>query len=111
MRFERERDIPAFCGADWRQRAALRRRARERDRSIIWLSGLYGGLTALFLPLSRWLVQFLIGRVELLPWIALYCVFGFLFGYVFYGVVITPRVRRALEMDEKTVPENNRSNS
>jgi len=103
MRFEREKDIPAFREADWHQRVALRRRARQRDHSIIWLSGLCGGLTALFLPLSRWTVQLLIGRVELLAWIGLYAVLAFLFGYFFYGVVITPRVRKALEIDEKSV--------
>jgi hypothetical protein len=83
MKLERERDIPAFKGKTWRERIALRDRAKERDHSIIWVRILVSLLT--FAPISA-VIFFVLS----------YPAFTFL-----YALFITPRIRRALESDAK----------
>jgi hypothetical protein len=98
MKLERERDIPAFKGKSWRERMVLRHQAEERDPWILRLRFLIYLLC--FLPpfiLPAWLGF----RVSSLALFAVYMVLSLPISILFYALVITPRIRRALESDAK----------
>jgi hypothetical protein len=101
MKFERERDIPAFKGTTWRERTALRRRAKERDRSIVCLLSLSGFFFLPPLVLAHWLMS-RVGPQSFLAFIVLELVLTYLLLTLFYGLFITPRIRKALESDAKS---------
>ena len=98
MRFERERDIPAFRGATWRERGTLRKKAYTYDRSIFCLMCIWNVLNASFIFPSKWLVHHF--TTVVLPWIPVYLALSIPFGVVFWGLFVTPRIRRALESHE-----------
>jgi hypothetical protein len=98
MKLEREKDIPAFQGKTWRERIELRSRARQRDRTIIWLQCLMGILAVPILALSHWLTH---RYSSLLPFIVVYMVLACLIFTLYHSLFITPRIRRALESDAK----------
>jgi hypothetical protein len=102
MKLERERDIPAFKGKSWRERMALRDRAKERDHSIFWLQMLCG--LVIFAPIiafSHWLGVRLFPHSSFLAFVAIYFGLSYPAITVFDGLFITPRIRRALELDSK----------
>jgi hypothetical protein len=102
MKFEREKDIPSFRNKTLKERRSLRGEACRRDFGIVILGGLSGALSALFFPLSHWLVS-LTPRPGFLLIIPVYFAFAFPFGYAFYGLFIVPRIRRALERDDPNI--------
>jgi hypothetical protein len=93
MRFERERDIPAFKGKNWRERIALRNLAKQRDPSIIWRRTLiFFSAAVSILVLS----QFFPHR----PFAAfVYVVLLHSILTLLDAVFITPKIRKALESD------------
>src|SRR4051812_26844237 len=93
MKLEREKDIPAFRGKNWRERAALRREAIRNDNSIRWLSFLCSILCFCFSPILIWIGV----HSSLLLLMGVYLILAALFTWLFYCAFITPRVRRALE--------------
>jgi fatty acid desaturase len=98
MKLERERDIPAFQGKNWRERVVLRHQAEERDPWILRLRLLIYFLC--FMPtlsLAAWLG---FGR----SWLALFVicmVFSLPVSILLEAMFVTPRIRRALESDAK----------
>ena len=102
MKLERERDIPAFKGKTWRERIALRDRAKERDHSIIWVRILVSLFT--FAPisaLSHWLGVRLFPHRPFTALVVIFFVLSYPAFTFLYALFITPRIRRALESDAK----------
>jgi len=101
MKFERERDIPAFKGKTWRERMALRDQAAERDRYIYLLRLLCGVGIGLILASTIYLMRRLAPHASLYVSDLVFAGLASVFGVVFYGFFITPRIRRALVSREK----------
>jgi len=98
MKLEREKDNPAFKGKSWRQRMVLRNLAEERNPWIPRIRVLICLLC--FLPpyiLPAWLGF----RVSSLELFAAYMVYSLPIFILFRALVITPRIRQALESDVK----------
>ena len=98
MKLERERDIQAFKGKGWRERMALRNQAEERDPSILRLRLLI--YFVCFVPpfaLSAWLGI----RLSSLALFSIYMALSFPIYMLLYALLITPRIRRALEPEPK----------
>jgi hypothetical protein len=96
MKFEREKNIPAFQGKNWRARMTLRNQAMEHDPWILRLRFLMCFLC--FMPpfiLPAWL-GFRISSLELFIF---YMVVSLPFYLSFYALFITPRIRKALESE------------
>jgi hypothetical protein len=102
MKFERERDIPALKGKTWRERMALRDRASERDRSIYLLRLVCGVGIGLIFASTMYLMRRLVPHVSLFVVDLVFAALAYVFAIVFYGLFITPRIRRALEPHEKS---------
>jgi hypothetical protein len=101
MRFEREKDIPAFQGKTWRQRMVLRSQAKERDHSIIWLQCLSGALMAPVIALAYWLMSRFAPHTSFLVFFVVYTIMAYPLLTLFYGLFITPRIRKAFESDAR----------
>jgi len=100
MKLERERDIPAFKGKTWRQRIALRSRAKERDRSIIWHQMLINASTiAPLLALSHWLAVQFFQQQRFTVFVVSYLVLTYPVLMILNVLFITPKIRKALESD------------
>jgi hypothetical protein len=98
MKLERERDIPAFKGKNWRERMILRNQAEERDPMILRLRFLnYFLIVMPILDLSQWLGDSFFPHSRLLASIVIYVVFGLPIFMLFYSLCIIPRIRKALE--------------
>jgi hypothetical protein len=97
MRFEREKSIPAFQGADWSRRIALRREAEKRDPVIRWISHAQVPLWVLLFVISNRLLLWLAPSAGLLSLFGLYIALAMPFQFVLKGLFITSRVSRALE--------------
>ena len=98
MKLERERDIPAFKGKTWRERIALRDRARERDHWIFWIQT----LVCLFaitpiLGLSHWLGVRFFPRWPFTAFAVIYFVLSYPVFTLLNALLVTPRIRKALE--------------
>lgn len=103
MKFEREKDIEAFRNKTRDERRTLRREARRRDPTIVWLAVLGGGLTGAWFPISRWLLSLLIPHPGFLLSSLVYFAIGVPFYVAFYSLFITPRIRRALNAHDRNV--------
>jgi hypothetical protein len=101
MKFERERNIPAFKGKTWRERMALRDRATELDRSIGLLRLLCGVLMGLIFALTIFLMRRIAPHASLYVGDLIFAVLASLFAIGFYGLFITPKIRRALDSNAK----------
>ena len=100
MKLERERDIPAFKGKTWRERIALRDRAKERDRSIIWRQILICVFTiAPILILAHWLGMHFFPHWSFIAFALIYFVLAYPVFALSYALFIIPRIRKALESD------------
>ena len=99
MRLERERDIPAFIWKTWRERIALRDRAKKRDHWIIWIQALTCLTIAPILALSHWLGVHLFPDWAFIACITIYIVLSYPVYTVFCALFVTPRIRKALESE------------
>ena len=95
MTFERERDIPKLRSGTYRDRHALRERARTEDPTIRQLEVLGMVLTGFVFLITEWIVRAM-ETDSLLIW---FCVFGVLLyplTVLYRGFFIIPRIRRVL---------------
>jgi len=96
MKFERERNIPAFRGKNWRARMTLRNQAMERDPWILrvrFLMYLLCFMPSVALPAC---LGFRISSLELL---VVYMVVSLPIYLLFSALFITPRIRKVLESE------------
>ena len=96
MKFERERNIPAFGGKNWRARMTLRNQAMERDPWILRVRFLMFFLC--FMPpfaLPAWLGF----RISALEMLVVYIVVSLPIYILFSALFITPRIRKVLESE------------
>jgi hypothetical protein len=98
MKLEFERNIPAFKGKSWFERVALRRQAQYKDPRIFWISGLVGILTfaSVFLFMEWFVPRF---HLSLAVFCLLYFVLAFPIIILLRALLVTPRIRRALDSD------------
>jgi hypothetical protein len=100
MKLEREKDIPAFKGKTWRERIALRDRAKERDHRIIWIQILISIFAFTpFLALSHWLGAQFFPHHSFAAFFIMYVVLSYPVFALLYALFVTPRIRKALETD------------
>jgi polyferredoxin len=98
MKLERERDIVAFKGKNWREKSVLRAKAEERDPWILRLKMLKYFLV--FMPiwsLSMWLVSQFFPHFPFLATLTTLIIVGWPIDMVLYALLIVPRIRRALD--------------
>jgi hypothetical protein len=99
MKLERERDIPALKGKSWREKMALRGKARDRDISILRLEIL--GYLLFIVPMVVVETRLLPRLFSVLVFVVIYLVFSTPACMLFRSLFITPRIRRALETEAK----------
>ena len=101
MRFEREKDIPAFKNKNWQEKIELRDQAQDRDGAILWLEAVSFAVCLVAFSSLYWIARLCL---HLSPFVGLFvsamlysCVAG-----LFRGLFITPRIRKALESDAQS---------
>jgi hypothetical protein len=107
MKFEREKDIPAFKGKNWRERMALRYAARGRDPYIAWISTLIGIIS--FVPsflLARWVGPRFFPHHWYTAFVVIYLVLAYSILYSLKALFVTPRIRKATESEAKPLQSN-----
>jgi hypothetical protein len=93
MKLERERDIPAFKGKNWREKIALRRAAEEFDPWILRLKMLIYFLVYVpIMYLSIWLAYRYFPHFRFLAAMAIVIALGLPISMVFYSLLIVPRI-------------------
>ncbi len=98
MRLEREKNIAAFRGKNWREKWALRNQAQERDPWILRLKMLRVFLVWMpILALSTWLTDQFFSHFQFLATFSFIIIFGLPIDMVFYSLLIVPRIRKALD--------------
>lgn len=103
MKFEREHDIAAFKGKNWREKWALHNLARERDPWILRLQLLiyffvfYPIFTASFCLASQFFHHSQFWAAMAISYIA-----GFPIDMVFHSLFVVPRIRKALDSDTRS---------
>jgi polyferredoxin len=98
MKFERERDIVAFKGKNWREKWVLRNQAEDRDPWILRLKMLkYFFVLTPILALSWWLAYQFFPHSRLLAAIAIGITLGCPIDMALYSLFIVPRIRKALD--------------
>ena len=97
MKFEREKDIPAFKGKKGREKVALFKQAMERDPWILRLQILI--CFSLFPPISLLSIWFVDQFYPHFLWLAIIpnVVVGCPIFATFNSLFIVPRIRRALD--------------
>ena len=99
MKLEWERDIPAFKGKTWRERIALRDRAKDLDHWIIWIQILVCIPYAPILVLSHELAARFFPHRPTTAFVVIYAALGYPIFTLLYALFVTPRIRKALESE------------
>lgn len=98
MRLEREKDIIALQGKNWREKWALRTQAEERDPWILRLKLLkYFFVLVPTFTFSCWLAYQLSPHFQTLVAIGIGIMLGLPIDMLLYSLFIVPRIRRALD--------------
>ena len=105
MKFERERDIPAFKGKNWREKYALQIQAEERDPWILRLR-----LLIYFLVFAPIILVLTLLANQLFPHFPLFAtmpativVVGLPIDMALYSLFIVPRIRTALDSNSQAM--------
>jgi hypothetical protein len=98
MRFEREKDIAAFQGKNWREKWVLHRQAEERDPWIMRLRLLIHFF--IFAPVvvsSCFFADWFFPHHQFLMMPTSIIVVGWPMDMIFHALFIVPRIRKALD--------------
>jgi hypothetical protein len=103
MKFEREKDIAVFQGKNWREKWALHRKAEARDPWIGRLKLLiYFFVFAPVVVSSCIFADRLFPHNQALTMMTSIIVAGWPIDMIFFGFLIVPRIRKALDTDAQS---------
>jgi hypothetical protein len=98
MKFEREKDIAAFKGKNWREKWSLRNKADARDPWIPRLRMLiYFFVIAPAMAFSCFFADRFFPHYQFLAAVAIFVVVGLPINMMLHAFFIVPRIRKALD--------------